>query len=254
MYGESTSGLGVLGLSINGHGVSGSSSSGDGVRGRSDSSYGVRGDGFISYGVYAQSVLGIGLYAQGPTYAGHFEGKVHVTDRVSIGFSTATPPLDNLHLYGNLRLGYNAGDSCIRNFDGSTIIAGTCPSDARYKRDIRPVAPMLSRISQLRPVNFYWRSEEFPDKNFGKEDSYGLIAQEVEQVLPELVATSEQGFKSVHYSKLPLLTLQAIKELKSDNDALQQQNARQQQLLNALQKRLTTVERALIRKTRKRIR
>ena len=47
-----------------------------------------------------------------------------------------------------------------------------------------------------------------------------MIAQDVEQVLPELVVTGDDGFKAVDYSKLPLLTIQAVKELKAENDAL----------------------------------
>ncbi len=46
--------------------------------------------------------------------------------------------------------------------------------------------------------------------------AYGLIAQDVEQVLPELVVTNEDGFKAVDYSELPLLTIQAVKDLKSE--------------------------------------
>jgi hypothetical protein len=52
-----------------------------------------------------------------------------------------------------------------------------------------------------------------------------LIAQDVEQVLPELVATDSDGYKAVDYSKLPLLTIQAVKELKAENDGLKQRVA-----------------------------
>jgi hypothetical protein len=63
-------------------------------------------------------------------------------------------------------------------------------------------------------VHFYWRAAEFPDRHFGDTQAYGLIAQDVEQVLPELVVTGADGFKQVDYAKLPLLTIQAVKELK----------------------------------------
>jgi hypothetical protein len=48
---------------------------------------------------------------------------------------------------------------------------------------------------------------------------------DVEQVLPELVATDSDGYKAVDYSKLPLLTIQAVKELKTENDQLKQRVA-----------------------------
>jgi hypothetical protein len=61
-----------------------------------------------------------------------------------------------------------------------------------------------------------------------------LIAQEVEAVLPELVTTDEQGFKAVNYSKLPLLTIQAVKELKAENDDLKTRLAALEQLVQQL--------------------
>jgi hypothetical protein len=89
------------------------------------------------------------------------------------------------------------------------------------------------------------RSEGYSNQHFGQQQSYGLIAQEVEQVLPELVKEDEQGYKAVNYSKLPLLTLQAVKELKAENDAMKQQNQSLQQRNAALDVRLAAVEQAL---------
>lgn len=56
---------------------------------------------------------------------------------------------------------------------------------------------------QLRPVYFYWRAKEYPSRKFGEGQSFGLIAQEVEQVMPELVTEDEEGMKAVRYNKLP---------------------------------------------------
>jgi hypothetical protein len=53
------------------------------------------------------------------------------------------------------------------------------------------------------------------------EQTYGLFAQDVAEVLPELVSTDAGGYQAVDYSKLPLLAMQAIKELKEKNDALE---------------------------------
>ena len=76
---------------------------------------------------------------------------------------------------------------------------------------------------QLQPVHFYWRAEEFPERHLGSSQSFGLVAQDAEKVMPELVAEDEQGYKVVHYQKLPLLMLQAMKELKEENDSFRQQ-------------------------------
>jgi hypothetical protein len=159
-----------------------------------------------------------------------------------VGIGVADP-LDRLQVFGDLRVGAvagtAAGSGCVRRFDGATTLVGTCASDARFKRDITPFAPSLDRIAALRPAHYFWRSAEFPDRGFGNGRGYGLIAQEVEQVLPELVSTDAQGYKAVDYSKLPLLAIQAIRELKEKNDALQAAHA-------ALEQRLATIERALV--------
>jgi hypothetical protein len=70
-------------------------------------------------------------------------------------------------------------------------------------------------------VHFFWRAVDFPDRGFGTQSSYGLIAQEAEAVLPDLVVADAQGYRAVDYSKLPLLAIQAIRELKERNDALE---------------------------------
>jgi len=90
-------------------------------------------------------------------------------------------------------------------------------------------------------VHFYWRADEFPEHHFGDGQAYGLIAQEVEQVLPELVVTHEDGYKAVDYSKLPLLTIQAVKELKAENDDLKAKVGE----IDELKKRISELERLL---------
>jgi hypothetical protein len=128
---------------------------------------------------------------------------------------------DRLQVFGDARVGTDAVNTgCVKNFLG-TGIAGTCASDRRFKKDITPFAPVLDQLTALQPVHYYWRTTEFPDRHFGDAQTYGLIAQDVEQVLPELVVTNDDGYKAIDYSKLPLLTIQAMKELKSENDTLQ---------------------------------
>ena len=98
---------------------------------------------------------------------------------------------------------------------------------------------MLDKVTALQPVHYFWRSDEFPDRHFGNSRSYGLIAQDVEEVLPELVATDSDGYKAIDYSKLPLLTIQAVKELKAENDSLKQSVAQ----IDPLRQRVVELER-----------
>jgi hypothetical protein len=111
------------------------------------------------------------------------------------------------------------------------VLGGTCYSDARFKKDIRPFAPVLDRLVQITPVSFLWDTEhpEFhfgPGRNLGR--SMGVIAQEVEKVFPEMVSTDKNGFKKVNYSELPYLMLQAIRDLKTENDNLRERVAQLQ--------------------------
>ena len=139
--------------------------------------------------------------------------RVTVDHDGQVGIGTATP-LDQLHVVGDVRVG-----NCVRNSAG-TQIAGTCASDARFKREITPFPAMLDRVAALRPVHYFWRAAEFPSRAWGSEQTYGLVAQDVEAVLPELVHTMPDGYKAVDYSQLPLVLLQAVRELTAANATL----------------------------------
>ena len=170
----------------------------------------------------------------------------------SIGIGTTTPT-DRLQVIGDVRVGTSGANGCLKNFAGTGLI-GVCTSDARLKRDIDPFGPALGAVSRLQPVHYYWRATEFPERHFGNARAYGLIAQDVEQVLPELVVINEDGYKAVDYSKLPLLTIQAIKELKTENDGMQSRIADLQNELrnatvaaDALSARLAALELLMLR-------
>jgi len=95
-------------------------------------------------------------------------------------------------------------------------------SDERWKKHIQTISHALNKVSQLRGVRFVWRADEFKEMNFNSGKKIGLIAQEVEKVIPEVVSTDKEGFKSVEYAKLTALLVEAVKELKSENQALKE--------------------------------
>jgi hypothetical protein len=67
---------------------------------------------------------------------------------------------------------------------------GTISSSRRYKQDIVPMAGASDRLLQLRPVRFRYKK---PDATGEKPIQYGLIAEEVQEVLPELVVLNKDG-------------------------------------------------------------
>lgn len=166
---------------------------------------------------------------------GGVNGVNGATSHTDVGIGVTTPAR-RLDVNGNIRIGSVAGViGCVEDRDG-TVIAGTCSSDLRFKKNVRPFGPVLESFTSLRPVSFDWRTEEFSEKRFGDGRSYGLIAQDVERAFPDLVVTDEDGYRAVNYSKLPLYTIQAVIELKEENDSLKQQLAEQQRQIDELKK------------------
>ena len=84
-------------------------------------------------------------------------------------------------------------------------------SDSRLKTAVTTIPSALEKILSLRGVTFEWKQEEFPDRNFADGTQIGLIAQEVEEVFPELVSQGE--YKSVSYANLVSPLIEAVKEL-----------------------------------------
>ena len=77
----------------------------------------------------------------------------------------------------------------------------------------------LDKISQLNGYEFDWIAKEGIHENEGHD--VGVIAQEVEKVLPEVVQTRESGYKAVKYEKIVPLLIESIKELKQRVEELE---------------------------------
>ena len=83
----------------------------------------------------------------------------------------------------------------------------TQSSDARLKKDIDPINLGLEAILQLEGKTYKWS-----DASRSQQTHIGLIAQEVEKVIPEVVTEDENGFKAIAYAKLTTILIEAIKE------------------------------------------
>jgi hypothetical protein len=82
-------------------------------------------------------------------------------------------------------------------------------SDERVKDNVQPISNALEKLEQITGVSFDWKPES---GHLGHD--YGVIAQEIEKVLPEVVVTRDSGYKAVKYEKIIPLLIEAIKELK----------------------------------------
>ncbi len=88
-------------------------------------------------------------------------------------------------------------------------------SDERLKDNLSPIKGALGKISQIGGYEFDWNSNS---NNSGHD--VGVIAQEIEKVLPEIVVDRDTGFKAVRYEKIVALLIQAIKEQQLQIDEL----------------------------------
>jgi len=94
-------------------------------------------------------------------------------------------------------------------------------SDERLKDNVEVISDALNKVVQLRGVEFDWNNLTEPeDGYFVRKHDIGVIAQEVEKVLPEVVGTRKDGIKAVKYDRIVPLLIEAIKELKAEIDAL----------------------------------
>lgn len=93
-------------------------------------------------------------------------------------------------------------------------------SDKQLKKNIKVIPDALEKVSTLRGVSFDWDEELQP---FQQGADTGIIAQEVEEVMPTAVTTRENGYKAVKYDRLIPLLIEAVKELKEQNVALKEE-------------------------------
>jgi hypothetical protein len=117
----------------------------------------------------------------------------------------------------------------LKSLQACTAGSGCC-SDRRFKQNITPIASALDKVTKLQGVTFTWNTKEYPRRFFCEGTQIGLIAQDVETVIPEVVLTDKEGFKSVAYDKLSAVLLEAVKELKkqmnSQDSIIKVQSAR----------------------------
>ena len=134
-------------------------------------------------------------------------GKITITDETSV----------NASYYPMLSVGTSSGNSANVSstkltFNPSTgLLTSTdynSSSDMTLKQDVTPIQNPLDIISQLTGFGFTWKDS--------KQKAYGLSAQEVEKVIPEIVKDRPDGTKGINYMNLTAFLIEAIKDLKQE--------------------------------------
>jgi len=115
-------------------------------------------------------------------------------------------------------------------------------SSRRYKEDIQPMAQLSERLLKLRPVTFRYRT---PDADGHKSIQYGLIAEEVAEVFPELVVFDKDGQPdAVKYQVLTPMLLNEVQQQAAEIRELKEQQAQQ---LRDMQQQLAEMHAALVK-------
>ena len=101
-------------------------------------------------------------------------------------------------------------------------------SDARLKENINYIDDALGKVAKIQGVEFDWKEDYIAkaggeDGYFVRKHDVGLIAQQVENVLPELVANRDDGFKAMKYDRVVALLVNAIHELTDRVEELEAQ-------------------------------
>ncbi len=118
------------------------------------------------------------------------------TNQFVIG--STTRPIDTTVVYGS------ASTQCTL----TTGVGVSCTSDERLKTNITNLSTdTLDKLIQIKTVNFNWKEGNNNTNNIG------FLAQDLEQYFPEMVATNAEGYKSVYYSNMTPIIVEAIREL-----------------------------------------
>ena len=131
------------------------------------------------------------------------------TSTGNVGIGT-TAPAQKLSVNGNI---------CY------TGTIGAC-SDIRYKKNISPIRHALADVLTLHGIYYFWNQEKFPSKQFNDERQIGFSAQEIEKLFPEMVQTDADGYKSVDYSRMTPVLVEAIKDLQNQIQELRREVAK----------------------------
>ena len=127
---------------------------------------------------------------------------------------------------GSLGVG-TAASGTLGEIRAANNITAYYSSDARLKENVVNIPDALSKVKSLNGVEFDWTDKYLEEH--GGEDGYflrkhdvGIIAQELEQVLPEIVADRPDGYKAVKYDRIVALLIEAIKELSEEVERLKE--------------------------------
>ncbi|WP_374030164.1 tail fiber domain-containing protein [Bdellovibrio bacteriovorus] len=143
----------------------------------------------------------------------------------NIIFATGTTPAERMRIsnVGNVGIGTINPSEKLEVAGNVKATEFLYTSDARLKKDVVTLPDALEKALQLRGVNFAWKADN--------NKTVGFIAQEVEQVYPELVRTdAKSGYKAVQYGNIVAVLVEALKQ--EHRERVENQNLCQAEVKN----------------------
>jgi len=153
---------------------------------------------------------------------------------------------------GTLNIGTTNSSSYRLNVGGSThATSNWVSSDKRYKKNVKTIDSALDKINALNGVTYNFNQKVVNDIDFAKlkqGNHLGFIAQDLEEVFPELVQKDEAGYHSVNYDGLIPVLVEAVKEQQDVIDEQEEEMLQQEEQITDLRTRLDKLE-ALLNNT-----
>ena len=204
--------------------------------------------------LYLKEDGNVGIDTPSPSYKLDVNGEVHVKTVININAGS-----DGLYLnYDQIRrsgtgilyiqYGDSRGHTCMNETSGNVGIGTRSPSyklhvngtffastsietdgditafaasDKRLKNNITPIQNPLEKLKKINGYTFDWIEKK--DIHSNKGNDIGVIAQEIEEVLPEITTTRDNGYKAVRYEKLTPFLISCIKDQQTQIQSLQSQ-------------------------------
>ena len=213
-----------------------------------------------------------GLYSTGGNFdafaSSSFKQNIGVVGRafpISGSLTPTYPSSVHIGVYGQvpITLPPNPSLDYAGYFDGRVYINGNTfspgyaiISDAKFKNQIQDLSNGLDIIRQIKPKSYYLNTDNNFGMAFSNQKQYGVIAQEVEKVLPELVVETKKpatvdksgktvteavDYKAVNYDGFIAILINSVQQLEEQNKKLLEQNQKQDQLIKELAEKMEAI-------------
>jgi hypothetical protein len=144
-----------------------------------------------------------------------YDGNARIHSNGFIGFSLSGSRHITIHNNGNMALNTTADNGYKLYVSGTIYATGniTANSDLTLKKNLELITNPTDKLMQLNGYSYQWKSDD--------SHQYGVIAQEVEKILPYAVSTGNDGIKGVSYNQIIPVLIEAVKEQKAKIENLE---------------------------------